>query len=585
MRPRLHPSRFFRVLLLVVLIPINAIPSLSQPFSLSDTVRIMPLGNSITYGRYTIETRPEGLIGGYRQPLWLKLEETGFKVNFVGGQSTGYNLVPAFDADHEGWPGWRDDQIADSVYSWLTQYPADIVLLHIGTNGLDSSSADVANILDEIDRYETDNGVTVTVILARIINRSTYSSLTTLFNDNVQAMAQARITAGDQILFADMENGAGIDYRLEPTGDMEDLLHPWESGFAKMAQKWFDVLTSILPFDGSSYPPAPTSLATTGVTYASVSLSWNDNSYSEQGFILERSTDSLTNYADVDTIAANGTSVTDGGLSATTKYFYRLRAYNTLGSSTYSNTIGVTTATAPSTGDGLQAYWPVDNSTADVSGNGFDLTLFNGATFTTDHQQGSHALSLDGADDYAASPSIDLGNTFTLAAWVKIPSGRFNIQTLIANGSSGANSNGFKVLVNTYGTADRRISFESGNGSVAAISRSNTNVFNFGTWNHLAITVDRSTGQARIFYNGNDVTAESGVHTGFKNNDVIRLGRMTNNAYAMGGALDDIRIYNRVLSQSEIAAVMSGVVPPTLNAPSSLNASLSGSRRTAHMDR
>ena len=43
---------------------------------------------------------------------------------------------------------------------------------------------------------------------------------------------------------------------------------------------------------------------------------------------------------------------------------------------------------------------------------------------------------------------------------------RSNIQTLIANGNSGANSNGFKVLVNTYKTTDQSISFESGDGSV-----------------------------------------------------------------------------------------------------------------------
>ena len=33
-------------------------------------IRIMPLGNSITYGNYHPEQRPEGLITGYRQSLW-----------------------------------------------------------------------------------------------------------------------------------------------------------------------------------------------------------------------------------------------------------------------------------------------------------------------------------------------------------------------------------------------------------------------------------------------------------------------------------------------------------------------------------
>ncbi len=569
------PQRWFSLAFLFLFAMLTDLSAYSQTFSLTDTVRIMPLGNSITYGRYSVELRPAGMIPGYRQPLWQKLNEAGFHVNFVGTQSVGYNVIPAFDPDNEGHPGWRDDQIADSIYYWLTLNPADIILLHIGTNGLDSSPADVENILNEIDRYEQDNNDTITVLLARIINRSTYSSLTTLFNDSVQYMAQQRILAGDHIVMVDMENGAGIDYRLEPAGDMEDLLHPFETGYAKMAQQWFEFLAPRLPFNGVNFPPAPSGLNSPAKTYNSISIAFTDNSYSEQGFILERSSDSLSGYATLDTLAANSTNTTDTGLSPSTKYFYRLKAYNILGNSSYSNIISVTTAAAPS-GDGLIAYWPVDNSGADMSGNAYNLSLVNGTTYSSDSQQGTQSLSLDGVDDYAVSPAIDLGNTFTLAMWVKMPS-RSNIQTLIANGNSGAASYGFKLMVNTYASSDRRINFESGTGTVASISRSGTNVFDFGAWEHVALTVNRTTGEVHIFYNATDVTVDMGTHTGFKNNDVIRLGRMTNNSFGMQGLLDDVRIYNKVLSQPEIAAVMSGSVPPSINAPSSLNASLAGS--------
>jgi hypothetical protein len=84
--------------------------------------------------------------------------------------------------------------------------------------------------------------------LARIINRNVYSQITTDFNDNVQAMAEARIAIGDKIAIVDMEDGAGIDYRLETNGgDMADNLHPNDSGYAKMAVVWFDALKDILP--------------------------------------------------------------------------------------------------------------------------------------------------------------------------------------------------------------------------------------------------------------------------------------------------------------------------------------------------
>ena len=153
----------------------------------------MPLGNSITYGNYHPETRPEGLITGYRQSLWLMLEEAGYMVDFVGSRTTGADAVPSFDPHNEGYPGWTDDQIEANVYNWLANNPADVVILHIGTNGLDPDPSDVEGILDEIDRFESNYNFPVQVIMTKIINRSTYSQLTTQFNQNIEKMALDRV--------------------------------------------------------------------------------------------------------------------------------------------------------------------------------------------------------------------------------------------------------------------------------------------------------------------------------------------------------------------------------------------------------
>jgi len=213
-------------------------------------IRIMPCGDSITYDNHSGDTRPAGLRTGYRQPLWWLLQEGGYSVDFVGSVVAGQDAEPAFDPDNEGYPGWRDDQIATHIYNFLTANPADIVLLHIGTNALNTSSADVQNILDNIDLFEGDTGTHVTVLLARIINRSTYSSTTTTFNNNVETMANARIAAGDDIVIVDMEDGAGLDYGLDTESpydhDMYDNLHPNDRGYAKMADKWFEHLVQIL---------------------------------------------------------------------------------------------------------------------------------------------------------------------------------------------------------------------------------------------------------------------------------------------------------------------------------------------------
>jgi len=221
----------------------------------SGVVRIMPLGDSITYDNHSGDTRPEGERISYRYPLWQLLTNAGVSFEFVGSVNAGYDIIPdPQDAHNEGWPGWTDSQIAANVYNWLTLNHADIVLLHIGTNALNSSPDDVENILDEIDRYETDSGLPVHVLLARIINRAPYSLTTTQFNDNVEAMALTR--SGDLITMVDLEDGANINYALATSdGDMIDSLHPTDDGYAKMAFGWFEVLQGLLPDAGLNCTP------------------------------------------------------------------------------------------------------------------------------------------------------------------------------------------------------------------------------------------------------------------------------------------------------------------------------------------
>jgi lysophospholipase L1-like esterase len=222
-------------------------------------VKIMPCGDSITFDNYSGDPRPLGMRTSYRQPLWLMLQAGCYNVDFVGDTLAGQDAYPSFDPDNSGHPGWTDTQVASSIYAWLQAEHADVVLLHIGTNALDTSPADVEDILDEIDRYENDSGMPVTVLLARIINRSTYSATTTQFNDNVEAMALDRVTNPsnpaypDDIVMVDMEDGAGIDY----SADMIDLLHPNHRGYQKMAGLWFEHLEAVLPPPLPSCPSCP----------------------------------------------------------------------------------------------------------------------------------------------------------------------------------------------------------------------------------------------------------------------------------------------------------------------------------------
>jgi hypothetical protein len=73
-----------------------------------------------------------------------------------------------------------------------------------------------------------------------------------------------------------------------------------------------------------------------------VNLSWSDNSGNEDGFKIERWNGG--SYAQINAVGANVTAYTDPGLALNTTYYYRVRAYNSVGDSGYSNESSATTS-------------------------------------------------------------------------------------------------------------------------------------------------------------------------------------------------------------------------------------------------
>jgi len=218
---------------------------------MAQTVKVMPMGNSITYDSHSGDSRPIGDRISYRFKLYQLLTATGYDFDFVGSEDAGSNYLGDEMDDNAGFPGITDDQLANLINTgynayynpptpvtpgpYLNYYPADIILLHIGTNDLTVSPDDVKDILDNIRSFDSD----VYIIVARIINRRTYHAETTQFNDNVEAMVAAR--GDNRIIMVDMEDGAGIDYSTE----MVDNLHPKQTGYDKMAYVWFDALDNL----------------------------------------------------------------------------------------------------------------------------------------------------------------------------------------------------------------------------------------------------------------------------------------------------------------------------------------------------
>lgn len=118
------------VLAAMITVPVSSAP-MPVPVA-SQTLRVMPLGDSITVGIGDGPTDNDG----YRCALRKRLTNAGFDIDYVGSQSNGPAACPAGDIQHEGHSGWKISDIQAQVTNWITTYQPDVILLMIGTNDI-----------------------------------------------------------------------------------------------------------------------------------------------------------------------------------------------------------------------------------------------------------------------------------------------------------------------------------------------------------------------------------------------------------------------------------------------------------------
>jgi fibronectin type 3 domain-containing protein len=128
-------------------------------------------------------------------------------------------------------------------------------------------------------------------------------------------------------------------------------------------------------------PAAPTNLAATALSGNTIQLTWTDNSTAPNtatGFDIEQSTDGVT-FTQVAIANAGSTTFNVGGLTISTTYTFRVRAFNGIGNSGYSNTASATTTNQVpildfSNGFANSSSLLTFNGTAKVNGTALQLT-------------------------------------------------------------------------------------------------------------------------------------------------------------------------------------------------------------------
>lgn len=93
-------------------------------------------------------------------------------------------------------------------------------------------------------------------------------------------------------------------------------------------------------------PAAPSNLTAAAASSTQINLAWTDNSGNEDGFYIERSPNGTT-YTQIASVGSNTTAYSSSGLTASTTYYYRVRAFNSIGASNYTTAASAMTQAPP----------------------------------------------------------------------------------------------------------------------------------------------------------------------------------------------------------------------------------------------
>lgn len=201
---------------------------------------------------------------------------------------------------------------------------------------------------------------------------------------------------------------------------------------------------------------------------------------------------------------------------------------------------------------GLQVHYTFNNDSTDGStlfdqasnGGNFNATIEDATTGATSDIEGE-SFFFDGSNDRVSNTNTALsgGGDHTIAMWVypqdddrgdpyRSHTGSFEDIALTYN------ANGNRHFQNTY----------SANNASARVK--STTTYSKGQWYHLVTTLDQFANTFEFFIDGTSVGTNS---TDFYTDiNINAIGDKHNSGGKFNGKIDEWRLYDRVLSQSEI---------------------------------
>jgi|GEM_PF-656665 len=206
---------------------------------------------------------------------------------------------------------------------------------------------------------------------------------------------------------------------------------------------------------------------------------------------------------------------------------------------------------------GLIGYWAFNESTgttaSDGSGNNNNGTLvnMNNADWVTGRS--GNAIDFDGVDDYITVPhssSLVQPSSFSIASWVRpatLPGAMAYLTMLVKNTPTNPNY-WFEVRGDEFLGGFMNAGFREHFSGAATAT--------INTWYHVAVVFDDAANRFKIYINGalvtNDVENTSPADIG---SGALIIGAQGPGNQNMAVTMDELRIYNRALTDAEVQAL------------------------------
>ena len=223
---------------------------------------------------------------------------------------------------------------------------------------------------------------------------------------------------------------------------------------------------------------------------------------------------------------------------------------------------------------GPVAWWKFDETSgtiaSDSSGNNNTGTLINGPVFVSGRI--NNALSLDGINEFvdAANPtSLQITGRLTVSAWINtktgdgVPVSKYNFSN---------NTRSWRLYV----TPTNILAFTVSSDGVAAQDLQSPTSISLNTWQYITATYDGA--RITLYINGTSVASTPYTAGLFNSSAHVIVGDNANGGNPFNGQIDDVRIYNRALSATEVSALYNGApTPPSV--PTNLSGTAVSSSR------